>query len=324
MADIGGTHARLAVADIEGEGLQTVRRFDVARNSDFGMVLDRFLAEVEAAGDRQVRPERACLAVACAVDGDVLRLTNSPWVVDRQAIRARLGGAAVALINDFAAVGHALGGLGAGDWQQLGPGTAVAGRPAVVLGPGTGLGVCSVVPVGDSNVVVEGEGGHVDFAPVTPREVRVHDALTGQFGRVSVERLLSGAGIVNVHRALARIEGVESSLDSPEAISRAAMAAADPLAQETLAMFFAVLGSVAGNLALTLGARGGVYIAGGIVPQLLALAMRSPLRERFEAKGRFRGYLQAIPLRIVTRPELGLLGAAAVLGPGGVGIRRYE
>src|SRR5690606_21338718 len=284
VADIGATNARLAVADLTSGRLQHVTTYQVAAYPDFALVLQEFLAVVAAAGRWRESPEAACLAVASVIDGDRAALTNSPWILHRPAIAGLLATEFVALINDFVAVGHGVADLVAADWRQLGGARPEAGKPVAVLGPGTGLGMCALVPADTGYVVVDSEGGHVDFAPVTAREMDVLAVLAAHFGRVSVERLLSGPGIVNIYRALAQLADVPAGDRGPADILTAVLAGSDGLAVETLNIFCGVLGSVAGNLALTLGAKGGVYIAGGIVPRMLDLLERSDFRHRFEAK----------------------------------------
>jgi len=313
LADVGGTNARFALARPGAGELDHSVSYAVSDFPDLYGALRRYLAEVAERQAIASMPVAACLAVACPVRGDRLRFTNNHWTVERSRVGDMLGGAEVALINDFAAVGHAVTGLGVGDWRQFGGGEPESGRPIAVLGPGTGLGACSLIPVRGGYVVVEGEGGHADFAPVDPTEIAVLQLLSTRFGRVSIERVLSGGGLVNVYHALAQLEGVAPVHKSPAAITAAAQAAADPVAQRTLGLFCSVLGSVAGNMALHLGAQGGVYIAGGIAPRILPLLEGGEFRRRFEAKGRYRDYLAPVPLRVVLKENLGLLGAMRYL-----------
>lgn len=313
VADIGGTNARLGIEDCATSRLQLVEQYTVSQHENFSDILSAFLTGIASAQTWKPQPEGACFAVACAVESDCLHLTNSSWTIDRAEVSAMLGGISVELINDFAAVGYAVTDLNAEDWHEVGRGQPVPGRPIAILGPGTGLGVCSLLPVGAGYSVIEGEGGHVDFAPASSQEILILKALQAEFGRVSVERLLSGSGLLNIYQALATSVNDTLRFDTPEAVSQAAQARQDGLAVEALSTFFAVLGSVAGNLALTLGAKGGVYIAGGIAPQLIEFAEASELRERFEAKGRFRSYLENIPLRIVIKEDLGLVGSVKKL-----------
>ncbi|MEE4279135.1 MAG: glucokinase [Halieaceae bacterium] len=311
VGDIGGTNARFAFEDPAHPELQCVRSYSVAEHAAFSDAVETYLAEARAHG-RVGLPEAACLGVASAVHRNPIRFTNSPWSLDRAEL-SRLLGTTVHLINDFAAVGYGVTELRAEDYFALGGGEAVAGMPIVVLGAGTGLGVCSLVVVDGRYHVIEGEGGHADFAPVDAQEIAVLQILTRRFGRVSTERLLSGSGIVNIYTAMAELAGRDAVHSEAADITGAALEGVDSLAVRSLELFCRVLGSTAGNLALTLGARGGVYIAGGIAPRFKGFLARSEFRARFEAKGRFSDYLRDIPVRLVTRDNIGLEGAFSKL-----------
>lgn len=315
VADIGGSNARFGVIEV-GTGLAFSKVYAVADFPSLDEALDHFLATLRLLGRWTELPEQACFAVACPVRGDTYRFTNSPWQLSANALAAALGLDQVFVINDFAAVGYAVSVLSPGDWVSLGGGEPQADGTIAVLGAGTGLGVCSVVPsrAGRPPHVLAGEGGHVDFAPQDDLELAFFHHLAGRFGHVSVERILSGPGILDTYRFLATALDLPLRQQSAEAVSMSALAGGEALASETLALFCRVLGSTAGNLALTLGARGGVYIAGGIVPQVLGLVQASDCRQRFEAKGRFADYLADIPLRAITRDQLGLMGAGVFLG----------
>jgi glucokinase len=259
-------------------------------------------------------PEHTCLAVAAPPHLSTVSFTNSPWRFDRALLASHLGQSSISIINDFAAVARALPALTQTDVEQIGEGQSEAAKPMVALGPGTGTGVATVTFDASGNtIVLQGEGGHVDFAPITDIEFEILRKLRGRYGRVSIERLLCGAGIVNIYQALSEIRGLAADLAEPGAIGEAARAG-DKLAAETMAIFFAVLGSSAGNLALTTGARGGVFIAGGIAPRYIDLLRQSDFRARFLAKGRFGDYNAAIPTSIITHTDPGLLGAALMLG----------
>jgi glucokinase len=313
VADIGGTNARFAIYDGESRSLLSMTHYSVSAFPNFDQALDTFLGKVEDGGDWRALPVVTCLAVACPADSNIIQFTNSPWRIDRNQLIAKLGQTRLDIINDFAAVGYAVTDLSAKDCYAVGEGESLAGSPIAVLGPGTGLGVCSLVPVGMDFRVIEGEGGHINFAPVGAEQLAVFNILTQRFGRVSVERLLSGAGIRNIYQALAKIRGEPERYKSPAEISKAAVKQSCELARQSLHIFFDVLGAVAGDLALTLGARGGVYIAGGIVPRLLDFMDITRLRECFEAKGRFRDYLGDIPLKVIVKSDLGLHGATRKL-----------
>jgi glucokinase len=313
VADIGGSNARFAVAQPGASVPLDLRRYRVDDHADLGAVLETYLAHVGAGEGRDTVPQAACLAVASPVAHDVIRFTNSTWTLDRRRIADRLGLDALPVINDLEAAAYAVTTLAASEWEQLGEGTARPGAPLAVLGPGTGLGVATVIPFPARATVVPGEGGHVDFPAVDALEIEILAYLSRRFGRVSAERLLSGPGLGNIYAALCDIRGVPWRDLRPDEISALAAQGVDAVAAETLDVFCRVLGAMAGNLALTLGARGGVYIAGGIAPRLLPFLRRGEFRERFLAKGRFRDYLSDIPTRVVTAPEPGLRGALRYL-----------
>jgi glucokinase len=197
--------------------------------------------------------------------------------------------------------------------QPIGGGTAVAGAPIGVLGPGSGLGVSGLVPTAAGWIPLAGEGGHATMAPASDRESAVLGRMRQHFDHVSAERVLSGPGLINLYNTLAALDGVSSRGYTAAQITDPETGAADPLCAEATSLFCAMLGTIAGNLALTLGARGGIYIGGGIVPRLGQRFAQSPFRERFEAKGRFSPYLAAIPTWVVTHPLPAFLGCAAVL-----------
>ncbi len=317
VADVGGTNARFAVVDLERGSLCHVVYYSVEDYAIFADVLAEFSAHVSSAGSWAKTPQGACLAVAGPVDGSVLKFTNSPWEIDVNGIKAQLDGAPLHIINDFAAVGYATTRLSPDDYLQLGGGAGNPAKPVAVLGPGTGLGVCAVVPCQEHKVVIEAEGGHADYAPVDAQEIAVLNILLQRFGRVSYERLLSGAGILSTYQALAELALREPVHERPEDVYQAAMDGSDTLAMRTLQLFCRILGSFAGNLALTLGARGGVFIAGGIAPKVLSILQQSEFRNRFESKGRLRGFLADIPVQVITAKDIGLKGAAAYLAQQG-------
>ena len=317
LADIGGTHARFALAGRDGLPLAP----SVWLTSLYGG-LDEALA---AFLDQQGRPRLAGVAVCAA--GPVqgigaearIAMVNCPWVVDARAVAAATGIAAPALVNDFAAVALALPHLTATDWEQIGGGHADPMAPMAALGPGTGLGVAGLVPVPEPSgavtrhLPVPGEGGHVSLAPGNEREISLLFQLMQTFGHVSAERVLCGPGLENLYAALGALDGA-AEIGQPTAadIARMAADASSPVAREAVAIFTGLLGSVAGDVALTLGAKGGVYLAGGILPRWGDLFDRRLFRRRFEAKGRFRTYLEPIPVRLITRQDPALVGLAAL------------
>ena len=314
VGDIGGTNARFAYVTPEQERPLPLARYRVADFQNFDEVMARLIDGWHELGLPAGGPEKTCLAVAAPPHLDTISFTNSPWRFDRALLRRYLKNSSIDIINDFAAVARALPALSPADIEQIGVGVVEAGHPMVSIGPGTGTGVASVIfDKAGSPLVIQGEGGHVDFAPITDMEFEVLKRLRARFGRVSIERLLCGAGIVNIYQALGEIRGVQPELSTPSDIGAAAQKDA-PLASEAMAMFFAVLGSSAGNLALTTGAMGGVFIAGGIAPRYIDLLRKSDFRARFLAKGRFADYNTNIGTFVITHDDPGLLGAALCLG----------
>jgi glucokinase len=308
VGDIGATNARFGLVSPEGEILVS-RTFS---DADFAAIGDAIEAYLGERGDRPM-PRAGALAIAAAIAGDRISMTNHPWSFSVAELRDRLGFTRLIAINDFTAVALAVPRLAPADRVQVGGGAPVAGRPVAVLGPGSGLGASGLVPAGTGWIALTGEGGHQTMAPADERENAVLAAMRRRLDHVSAERCLSGPGLVNLYSALAEIDGVPAAPYTAAQITDPETAAADPLCREATAMFCAMLGTVAGNLALTLGAHGGVYIAGGIVPRLGARFADSGFRARFEAKGRLRPYLAAVPTYVVTHKLPAFLGCAAAL-----------
>lgn len=310
IADVGGTNARLALVDEAGRiGPATI--LSCADHPNLEPLLRAYLAGRET-------PGRAAIAVACPVTGDRVAVTNRNWVFSIEEMRRSLGLEELRVVNDFAAVALSLPHLGPGDLRPIGGGARAEGAPMVALGPGTGLGVSLLVPTpGGGRLAVPTEGGHATLPVATDREAAMVSVLRREFGHVSVERLLSGPGLANLRHALGVLEGREGEarLD-PAAVTARGLDRSCPLCAEALDMFCALLGTVAGNLALGTGARGGVYLAGGIVPRLGEAFFRSAFRERFEAKGRFRDYLREVPTALILQDQPAFLGLAGLLRTG--------
>ena len=308
VADIGATNARFGLVSPDG----TLLHSNTFACADFPEIGDAVEAYLGTRGNLSA-PLVGALAIAAAITGDQIRMTNHPWSFSIAALRDRLGFRRLIAINDFTAVALAAPRLGAADRMAVGGGSPVAARPIAVLGPGSGLGASGLLPVGLRWTALTGEGGHATMAPATAREAAVLDQMRRHFDHVSAERCLSGPGLVNLYNNLAALDGVPAAPYTAAQITDPEIGAADPLCREATAMFCAMLGTVAGNLALTLGAQGGVYVAGGIVPRLGARFAESEFRERFEAKGRLRPYLAAIPTYVVTHKLPAFLGCAAAL-----------
>jgi glucokinase len=309
VGDIGATNARFGLMSPARELLFT-RTFAVDDYPTIEDALGGFLDERGAVP----MPQQGAIAIASAITGDRVAMTNHPWSFSISGLKDRFGFARLEVVNDFTAAALALPLLGPKDRMTIGGGAPVDSAPKGVLGPGSGLGVSGLVRCGTGWIALTGEGGHATLAPANDRESAVIDRMRRHFDHVSAERALSGPGLVNLYNTLASIDGVPSLGYTAAQITDHAIRRADPLCVETVAMFCAMLGTTAGNLALTLGARGGVYIAGGIVPRLGGVLADSPFRERFEAKGRFKDYLAAIPTYVVTHRLPAFLGCAALLG----------
>lgn len=299
LADIGGTNARFAL--LKDGAISQFRSFPVV---EFPGISPAIHAYLEGIPDRP-RIRQALLAVAGPVVGNRCALTNSPWVVDGALIEQDLGIRRAVIYNDLEAVAWAISGLAPGDCVALGDGLAVPRAPQLIIAPGTGLGVAVWLSEG---LALPSEAGHASFAPENEAEDRLLQALRASHGHVSVERLISGPGLVEIYRMLAAAGAVTPAFTTAAEITAAAVAGSCSISIRTLDHFCAVLGSVAGNLALTFGARGGVYIAGGIVPRLVPFLTRSAFRQRFSAKGRLSEWLTHIPTHIIQRPDVALLG----------------
>jgi len=309
MADIGATTTRCALVDDKGQE-RVPEIFENASFTGVAGVLRAYLDHRRASD----RPTRAALAVAAPITGDAVQMINIGWHFSQKELRKELGLKHLQVVNDFAAIAWALPRLTPADVVQIGGGESVPRATLAALGPGSGLGVSALVPSADSWTVMTGEGGHVSMPAVTREEQDVIAALREQFdGHCSAERILSGPGLVNLYVALAELAGRGRPTVVPEDVTNLARQG-EPLARKTLAMFFAMLGTIAANLAVTAGARGGVYIAGGIVPRLAEQLGKSEFRARFEAKGRYRGYLAAIPTYLITAPLPAFRGLKHLLG----------
>lgn len=308
VADIGGTNIRLAIA--EGKCLNEVATYQCADFSSLAEVISHYIVAKELTQAKI----NACLAIACPADNDLVTMTNLPWQFSQKALKQALSLNQLTLINDYTAIAMAIPLLTEEQKQKVGGGQSIPNKPIAVCGPGTGLGVALIVPVGDSWHCISGEGGHVDYAPVDDIEIEILNFLKSLKQRVSYEQLLSGYGLEQIYQALCAIKSnaIDNNLSAKD-ISHRALHTDDAVCQQALSLFCKVLGSFAGNLALTAGALGGVYIAGGIVPRFIDFVKASDFRKRFEAKGRLSQLNQQTPTYIITESQPGLLGAAGYL-----------
>ena len=312
LGDIGGTNARFAWQARADAPLTDVAGYLCDEHDGLQTAIRQYLF----AHDKSA-PRGCAIAIANPITGDTVRMTNHHWSFSISSLQRELGIERLAVINDFTAVALSLPALTEADLRQIGPGTAVTGAPLAVLGPGTGLGVSGLLVAAPGNFVpITGEGGHVTLAAGDDREAAVLQWLRHRFGHASAERALSGPGLVNLYEAACSLSGQTASAFEPaEVIARAGNGrGSDGACVAALELFCNFLGSVAGDLALTLGARGGVYVGGGIAPRLTAEIARSSFRERFESKGRFRDYLAAIPTFIIdVNVSPALVGATRAL-----------
>lgn len=322
VADIGGTNARFALADTGNERPlreDSIRRYAV---SDFATL-------TEAAGHYldtiDIRPCHAVLAVAGHIRDGEVHATNNPWHITTATVRDALTLESVRLINDFAAQSLCLPLLGPGDAHAIGPRPApdpgaAARQTFAVIGPGTGLGVGALLLRHGTFSALETEGGHTSFAPADAEEIDILRFLAARHGRVSNERLVSGEGLVNLHQALAAIEGRQAEALAPEQITARAERGTDPLCIRVVERFCAIFGAVSGDAVLHLGGWSGAWLAGGLPPRLLPWLEKGDFRRRFEDKGRLRDALRDTPTAVITHPHAGLLGAAAsaVMATGGM------
>lgn len=309
VGDVGGTNARFALARMV-EGQVVLEHHESFPASEHPTFLGGVKAFLEGC---PVKPTGGVLAVAGAITKGEVDMTNSPWQISERDL-ATLDLSPVRLINDFEALAWGAPIVPEADLASLGG--PAAGDPlatVAVLGPGTGFGVSALVRDAHGNeLAMPTEGGHACFPPGDPIEDEILRILRRRYTRVSIERLICGPGLLNMHRALAEIDGRETHVDDPAEITDTALRDPNSPCGATLARFCAILGAVAGDIALTTGARGGVYIAGGIAPRILPFLKASPFRERFERKGRFQPYMEAIPTKVILHKHAALLGAARV------------
>ena len=308
--DIGGTHARFAIATIEGGRVLALEHEATLKSTEHASLQTAW--EHYGAGLAEPLPRAAGIAIAAPVQGDVIKLTNNPWIIRPALIPEKLGVDRYKLVNDFGAVGHAVAQVGPEYLHHLcGPDAPLNGDGVVsIVGPGTGLGVAMLLRRDGRTHVIETEGGHIDFAPLDTLEEQILDRLRARYRRVSIERIVSGPGLANIHEALGAIEGRAVSTFDDKALWAEAMAGSDSLAAAALDRFCLSLGAVAGDIALVQGA-GSVVIAGGLGLRIADHLPRSGFQSRFLAKGRFEARMARMPVKLITYPQPGLLGAAA-------------
>ncbi len=303
LADVGGTNVRFAI----DRGGGRYGRVTVMRRRDYASlahVVQAYLDRVDPAH----RPNGGAFAVAAPVTGDRVRFTNRPWSFSVRALERRLGFESLRVVNDSAAVALAIPLLRSNHRVKIGRGRRAANGPVAMLGPGTGLGVAGLIPTALGDIALESQGGHVDLPARDDEEATVLAHLRSRFGRVSAERVLSGPGLAALHAAVAEALGPRVCHTTPEMITSRASSGTCAACRQTLDLFCAMLGTTASDLALSLGARGGVYLGGGFIFKILASLQQSSFRRRFESKGRMSAYLRAIPTYVITHPAPALAG----------------
>ncbi len=311
IADIGGTNARFAILS----GGQ-VNHEQVLRCAEYATLVDaigHFLQPLDAAS----QPTEAALAIASPITGDHVRMTNHPWQFSAAQTRASLGLRRLIVLNDFTALAMSLRYLASADLEQVGGLKPQPDAPLALIGPGTGLGVSGLLPMEGRWLPLQGEGGHATLSVMSEREIRILEVLHQRYSHVSAERVISGPGLVNLYAAICTLDAVPVEGFAPADITQRALSGESRVCREALNVFCALLGTAAGNLALTLGAVGGVYIGGGIVSRLGKFFTNSPFRARFEDKGRYADYLAPIPIYVIHAEQPAFIGVArAFLDPG--------
>ena len=303
IADIGGTNARFALLDTDA----SINNQMVLKGADHSGFISAYQEYLRLVGNPEIT--EAAIAIANPIDGDVITMTNHDWVFSIEEARRVLTLDSLIFKNDFEALAMSIPFLESKDLNQVGGGNIKKKKAIGVLGPGTGLGVSGLVYAGEKWIPIAGEGGHVSLSPTTPREIQILEACLKRYDHVSAERLISGQGLQLIYSLICEIDQITvnpnlSAID----ISHSALNQTNPQCEEALELFTGLLGGVAGNLAVTLGAKGGIYIGGGIIPKLGNYFESSPFRERFEAKGRFKKYLEEIPVFVIQSKYPALIG----------------
>lgn len=308
VGDIGGTNARFAMQLARGAPIS--KPFALPCR-DFAGPAEAIEHYLELTG--MPHPRWAGLAIATAISGDLLTMTNHGWQFSISEQREKLALTHLHMLNDFTALALAIPAIGPEDLQQIGSGKPETGRSIGLVGPGTGLGVSGLIPSSKGYTAIEGEGGHITMPAFNDREAELIALARKKYAHVSAERLLSGPGLMMLYQVIAESNGSQVENLQSDEISLRGVAGSCPICREAIDTFCAMLGTVAADVALVLGARGGIYIGGGIIPKLGEYFVTSPFRTRFEEKGRFSSYLAKIPTWVIHAPWPGLIGAAVSL-----------
>lgn len=306
VADVGGTNIRLA--RVSDTGVTDIKKYMCKDFASIDLAILQYFSDLP-----EFSFNHGCIAIACPVLGDQVVMTNHSWAFSQSALKGQLKLASLCVINDFTAVAHSLPVLSDEQVIQVGEGSAKSSGNKAVFGPGTGLGVKHITRAHDEWLTVDGEGGHVDFAPVDETDIVIWRYLQKNFGRASAEEVMSGRGIMNIYRALAAHYQKPVEFEDPAQVTDAALDGSCDICTSTLTQFCRIMGSFAGNLALNMETSGGVFIGGGIAGRFPEFLRNSDFRARFEAKGQMKHYVKDIPTYLIAEPDHGLLGAAAYL-----------
>ncbi|MAL41807.1 MAG: glucokinase [Thalassospira sp.] len=307
VGDIGGTNARFAWLDDAGNP-HTPMTLPVREYATIGDAMRDFMVRTDCSDLREF-----AVAVACPAMADTIKFTNNPWVFSKEALKAEFNLDRLVVVNDFTGLAMSVPYLGPEDLITLFDGPGRPGLPLAVIGAGTGLGVSGLLPHEGHWLLIQGEGGHVSLPAVDDLDYEIVKFLTGELGRVSAERILSGMGIENLYRALAAIDGIAVTAKTAAEVVDGALKDGDALCLKVLERFCLFMGGVAGDLVLTLGAFDGVFIGGGIGPRIADYMKQSGLKERMIAKGRFRDLMNDVPVRLMTAKYPALIGCAKIL-----------
>lgn len=305
IADIGGTNARFGLMT---DALSDIRQFPVVKTAKFTNLLDAI--QETALNHTAVYPRTAILAVAGPVRGDVVSMTNCPWVVEPKRLLEEFGFEVVVILNDFEALALCLPSMLDTDLEPVGDGARNSHGTKLVVGPGTGLGAAALVFARDTWVPLPGEGGHINFGPITDLDFDIWRVMEPTNGRISAETFLSGSGILRLYRALSTLSQKPPTYTKAAEVTRAALDKIDRTAEETLDLFCSYLGRFAGDMAMFTMAKGGVYLAGGIVPRIVPILQNGAFRAAFEAKAPYDDLLGKISTSIITHPKPALEGLA--------------
>lgn len=314
VADIGGTNARFALVTEERiNGQPKLQNVKILPGGDFPNFTDALSTYIESLDS--IKPSAACIAIASPIEGDAINMTHLPWSFSIKTVQKQFGFEMFEVMNDFNAVAIGTSVALPEDLELIKKGESFPFENRAIIGPGTGLGVSALTYCQQNKkwLPISGLGGHVNLPPVSPFEIEVIKSAMGNMEHVSAEMLISGSGLINLYRAVCKVEGAIATKMTPAELTQSALVGADRMCMRTLETFCSFLGTVAGNVALTFGAKGGVYIAGGIVPRISEYLKNSEFNNRFSSKGVMSEYVNNIPINLIINPHVGLLGAAEFL-----------